>query len=582
MGGTYSTPNVPSVLYTDEFVTSLPDQSGRVVVITGTSHGGLGFVIAQCLLRKGARVICLNRDVDKSRDLTGDVLHVKADLMDFSSIKKAAAEVRLRVAAVDVLLLNGGVMMLESKNSIDGFDVQMQTNHLSHFLLTREIFPILSPNARIVVQSSEARNGPPFSDLQERFFSKDPTPGALGNNLYLGHMQRYQQSKLANAVFVYELRSRLLARGSAVQALLVHPGICASNLAKTSTDGAHFLFSALTRVIMSLAQSTEDGALPMILAAVQDNPPVFQGPTEGIKWLGLNYIRGHPRELQPEPFCCSESNKELLWSKSCDAVNCTDWLGDEEVVTVLDSRCRAIDLGHPLDSSSIFWPGGEGFKLCITTSGGNQTEDFYAAGNFSCSEHGGTHIDAPWHFNETGATVDQLSLRELVAKVRVVSTFGNLDAERTAESLNGTVEAIIAHEAAHGTIPAGCIVLFHTGWGRRYAEGAHAYLGWAGPSSAFEPAKTDLFFPGIVPAAARLLVTRRVAGVGLDTASLDPGSCKTFDAHRILLGNGIFGIENLSPELSRLPARGATLAALPLKLTGGSGAPARVVAFVPM
>jgi len=579
MGGAYTTPEVQSVLYTDEFVASLPDQSGRVVVITGTSHGGLGFVIAQCLLKKGAKVICLNRDVHKSRDLTGDVLHVTADLMDFSSVKKAAADVRLLVATVDVLLLNAGVMMLESKKSVDGFDVQMATNHLAHFLLCKELFPILSTNARIVVQSSEARNGPPAADLKEQFFSKDATPGSLGNNLYLGRMQRYQQSKLANAVFVYELRSRLQARGSRVQALLVHPGICASNLAKTSTEGAHFLFNALTGLIMSQAQSTEDGALSMILAAVQENPPIFQGPTEGIKWLGLNYIKGRPRELQPEPFCCSESNKELLWSKSCEAVGCTDWLGDEEVVTVLDSRCRAIDLGHPLDSSSIFWPGGEGFKLCMTTCGGNQTGDFYAAGNFSCSEHGGTHIDAPWHFNETGATVEQLSLRELVAKVRVVSTAGNFDVP---ESLNGTVESIIAHEAAHGPIPAGCIVLFCTGWGRRYAEGALAYLGWAGPASDYDPATTDLLFPGITADAARLLVARRVSGVGLDTPSLDPGSSKSFDTHRILLGNGIFGIENLSPELSRLPARGATLAALPLKLTGGSGAPARVIAFVPM
>ena len=112
--------------------------------------------------------------------------------------------------------------------------------------------------------------------------------------------------------------------------------------------------------------------------------------------------------------------------------------------------------------------------------------------------------------------------------------------------------------------------------------GPLAYLGWAGAPEPFDAATTPLSFPGVEPDAARLLVRRGVAGVGIDTASLDPGACTSFEAHRVLLSAGIFGIENLrSSELSRVPPRGATVAALPLRLTGGSGAPVRVVAFCP-
>ncbi|NDD93439.1 hypothetical protein EBZ37_15335, partial [bacterium] len=339
-------------------------------------------------------------------------------------------------------------------------------------------------------------------------------------NLGLGRTTRYQQSKLANAVFSYALRDRLAARNSKIQSLLVHPGVCASNLGQTAADSANSAFGLIMAMIMSQAQSTEDGALPMILAAVEPSPPVFSGPNEGIRWLGLNYIRGYPRELQPEKYCISEENKELLWEKSLEAIGSREWLSDEEVVTVLETKCRAIDLGHPLDSQTIFWPGGEGFSLCMSSHGSNDTGDFYAAGSFSCAEHGGTHIDAPWHFNQDGRTVERLALSELIAKVRVIRTFNGLDSQALARSdeRNATVECILAHEKEHGLIPAGCIVCFFTGWSSRYSSGPLAYLGWhGGNKSSFDPASCELDFPGLDPDAARLLVQRRVAGVGIDT-----------------------------------------------------------------
>ena len=237
--------------------------------------------------------------------------------------------------------------------------------------------------------------------------------------------------------------------------------------------------------------------------------------------------------------------------------------------------CRAVDLGYELNSDTVYWPGGEGFCLCMSTSGASPAggkNDFYAAGTFSCAEHGGTHVDAPFHFYEHGATVEKLRLEQLVSCARVVQT----------QQADVTPEVIRLHEAEHGTLPRGCILLCNTNWAQHYAAGARSYLGHdEAAQGAFDPAAHTLSFPGVTRAAAELLVERGVAAVGLDTASLDPGHCKTFDAHRALLAAGVYGIENLSGELRRLPPRGSTVMVMPLKLTGGSGAPARVVAFLP-
>ena len=244
-------------------------------------------------------------------------------------------------------------------------------------------------------------------------------------------------------------------------------------------------------------------------------------------------------------------------------------------VALYGPLCRAVDLGYELNSSTVYWPGGEGFCLCMSTSGASPPDaanDFYAAGTFSCAEHGGTHVDAPFHFHERGATVEQLSLEQLVGCARVLRT----------QQADVTTAVIAAHEAAHGTLPRGCIVLCDTDWAQHYPSGAARYLGHdEATQGAFDPAVHTLHFPGIAADAAQLLVARGVAAVGLDTASLDPGRCKTFDAHRTLLAAGVYGVENLSGELRRLPPRGSTVMVMPLKLTGGSGAPARVVAFLP-
>lgn len=249
------------------------------------------------------------------------------------------------------------------------------------------------------------------------------------------------------------------------------------------------------------------------------------------------------------------------------------------VLTVLNCKSlRCVDLSWTYDASTIYWPGGEGFNLCVSTFENDETGDFYAAGVFSSAEHGGTHVDAPYHFAKQGRTVDRMRLRDLIAPCFVIDIPQPSSADYIVTS-----DDILSFEGAHAlTLPEGCIVVIRTGWAERWQCGAKSYLGFDEKSDGkYETETSPLSFPGLGADAARLLVDRKVAGVGVDTASIDAGSSKDFIVHKILLGNDIYGIENLSQRVRDLPAIGATLFVMPTKLAGGSGAPARVVALFP-
>jgi kynurenine formamidase len=138
-----------------------------------------------------------------------------------------------------------------------------------------------------------------------------------------------------------------------------------------------------------------------------------------------------------------------------------------------------------------------------------------------------------------------------------------------------TVADLDAWENAHGAIPDRAIVLVRTGWGRFWPD-KKQYLGSDVPGDT-----AGLHFPGIGRDAAQWLVTHHnIAGVGIDTASLDHGPSRDFIAHRILNGAGIYGLENVA-HLDRVPITGATAIALPMKIKGGSGGPVRLIAILP-
>jgi kynurenine formamidase len=232
-----------------------------------------------------------------------------------------------------------------------------------------------------------------------------------------------------------------------------------------------------------------------------------------------------------------------------------------------------VDLSHDYGDQTVFWPTAESFKLEKVADGVTEQGYYYAANNFSSSEHGGTHIDAPVHFAKGHRSVDQIPLDQLVGAAVVVDVTA---ASERQPDYQVTTSDFTEWERVNGPIAAGAIVLIRTGYSRRWPDAAR-YLGTAERGAG---AVAKLHFPGLHPDAARWLVDRRVRAVGLDTASIDYGQSTQYESHRILYERDIPAFENLT-NLDRLPARGAFIVALPMKIKGGTGAPLRAMAIVP-
>lgn len=233
-----------------------------------------------------------------------------------------------------------------------------------------------------------------------------------------------------------------------------------------------------------------------------------------------------------------------------------------------------VDLSHAYDARSIFWPTAESFHLEKVADGITDGGFYYAANNFSTSEHGGTHIDAPVHFARGKASVDEIPLTRLIGPAIVVDVSAQASSDADYQV---TVGDLKAWEGQHGPIEPTSILLIRTGFSSRWPDAA-SYLGTAerGPAAA-----TRLHFPGLHPDTARWLVAvRPVKAIGIDTASIDFGPSTAFESHRVLYEREIPAFENLM-ALDRLPPRGATVVALPMKIAGGSGAPLRAVAILP-
>jgi kynurenine formamidase len=234
----------------------------------------------------------------------------------------------------------------------------------------------------------------------------------------------------------------------------------------------------------------------------------------------------------------------------------------------------ALDLTHPFDASTIYWPTEEGFVLEHGTEGRTEAGYWYAAHRMRLAEHGGTHLDAPSHFREGGSTTERVSLARLVVRALVVDV---REACATNADYRVSVADLERFEAVHGRIPDGAALLLRTGFARYWPDRAR-YLGTDERGAG---AVAKLHFPGLDPTAARWLVAnRKIAAVGIDTASIDPGSSKRFETHQILFAAEIPAFENLA-NLDPLPPTGATLIALPMKIAGGSGGPLRAIAILP-
>ena len=239
-----------------------------------------------------------------------------------------------------------------------------------------------------------------------------------------------------------------------------------------------------------------------------------------------------------------------------------------------------IDLTHPFNEETIYWPTAPQTFELEEDFVGDTGDYFYAAHVLATSEHGGTHLDAPFHFAEDEEaaqdqwTTDEIPLDRLMGNAVVIDV-----RDAAAEDRNYQVQTsdFEQWEDEHGAIPDEAIVLLDTG-SAQYWPDAEAYIG---TDERGEEALADLQFPGLHPEAAEWLVENRsIHAIGLDTPSIDYGPSEGFESHRVLFAENIPVFENLN-NLSELPPTGAYVMALPMHIEGGSGSPLRAVAVLP-
>ena len=286
----------------------IPDQSGRVALVTG-ANSGLGLVTARELARAGARVVMACRNEEKGREAVRAV-EVRApgaeveleslDLASLDSVRGLAERVRERHPAIDLLVNNAGVMAPPRGETADGFELQLGTNHLGHFALTGLLLDTLEgrEDARVVTLTSNAHKGGriAFDNLR-------------GERRYF-RWSAYSQSKLANLMFALELDRRLRAAGSGIKSLAAHPGWSATKLQSAGPPKLDALL--MVPVNRFYAQSDEMGALPTLYAATV---PGLEGGTY-IGPDGAGEMRGYPRPVSPSRTARDEEQARRLWEVS--------------------------------------------------------------------------------------------------------------------------------------------------------------------------------------------------------------------------------------------------------------------------
>ena len=290
---------------------SLPNQSGRVAVITGANQG-LGLQTARALARHGATVLLACRDLDKAKHaaaliqaegVSTNVQAVRLDLASLASVREAATTIRTLSARLDLLINNAGVMEVPSQRTEDGFELTLAINHLGPFALTGLLLDRLlsTPDSRIVTVSSVAhrRGVMHFEDLH---FEQRPQPS-----------EAYAQSKLANLLFTHELHSRLVAADSRTLALAAHPGNARTALWRTSSLLERVLISQKLRLLTFwLAQDSLRASLPILRAA--SDPEARGGDYYGPG--GWFEYTGEPTRVEASPASHDPAARLRLWEIS--------------------------------------------------------------------------------------------------------------------------------------------------------------------------------------------------------------------------------------------------------------------------
>ena len=289
----------------------IPDQHGRIALITGASSG-LGLETARALHQKGATVVMACRSPRKAEAARQALLQVQSegaldlvdlDLADLTSVQRCSAAIHSRYGRLDLLINNAGVMAPPRLVSRQGYELQWATNHLGHIALTTALLPLMEgqEDARVVTVTSGAQ-----------YFGRIAWDDPNGERRY-DRWQAYGQSKLANVMFALELDQRLRARGSSVRSLAAHPGLARTNLqpASIAANGSK-LEEVAYRLMDPLFQSAAMGALPQLYAATAPNAQGGEhyGPD------GFGGLRGWPKQQPVAPAARDAAQRERLWTLS--------------------------------------------------------------------------------------------------------------------------------------------------------------------------------------------------------------------------------------------------------------------------
>lgn len=288
---------------------NIPDLTGRTVIVTGAS-AGLGAEATRLLARRGAKVTLAVRTVAKGERVASEIrqtlpdadLEVRElDLASLASIRAFAKVFNDEVGRVDVLLNNAGVMAPPRSETVDGFELQIGTNHLGHFALTgllQESLLAAPDGGRVVnVASIAALSGK--LDLDD----------LMGEKSY-SRVAAYNQSKLANLLFTLEHQRRAIAAGLATTVVAAHPGLASTDLVGSVKLPA--LLDPIAQAVTKLVAAPADqAALPLVLAATQDVPAgSYWGPT------GFREMRGAPGPAQLPGRARKEDDAAALWQRS--------------------------------------------------------------------------------------------------------------------------------------------------------------------------------------------------------------------------------------------------------------------------
>jgi len=293
----------------------MPDQTGRVAVVTG-ANTGIGFETAAALAAQNAQVVLACRNQQKAEDAIerirartpdAELRFIPFDLASLASVKDFAETFRSDSDRLDLLINNAGLMVPPLGHTEDGFELQFGCNHLGHFALTGRLVDLLqaTPHARVVTVSSltHRMGAMDFDNLNaEKGYKK---------------MSAYGQSKLANLLFTFELQRRLADTGSDVIATAAHPGWTGTDLQR---------HTSLIELFGSLAQGPARGALPTLRAAV--DPQARGGDYFGPR--GLFELRGLPKKVESTQAAKNELDARRLWHLS-EELTGVSFLGEDTV-----------------------------------------------------------------------------------------------------------------------------------------------------------------------------------------------------------------------------------------------------------